>query len=720
MIIHLVMMVRDCAYVIEKTLDYARPYVDKITIVDTGSIDRTLDILKNRQDIFLHQIPFIDFPTSRNQTLQIAEKDCYSDYIMMLDDSYLLYGGYKLRKILTLCLQRPDKAYGIMIKDDETTYYSVRIFKTQYHLRYVYPIHEIIETDSVGTIEDPEIYIYDQRDQISNERSTKRYQSDVITLGTYLQSHPEDLRTLFYLAITHSVIGNYSEAIKYFKQRIVGNKGFQEEIFISLYNLANLASIKKEKWCKIHKKYLKAYNFFPHRAEPLYRIGLYYFNQQQFPLSFLYLNSALNLPLPKDTLFVEHKVYTYLLPILLANVAINAKQISVGSEALKKALQFNPNDDKVLQLVSIYQQFQPSISSTIIKHKQPILVINMGYYFFPWSPKTELVRGSEIVPVLLGKELVKLGFQVNIFAQCKDDKVDYSGFYDGIDFRDLSYYQDFIKNNYIDYLIVSRYSQFLAYYSNINKVYLWLHDVVPADDLFTINDKKFKGVLCLSQWHKDLFSSQYNFPKDLVYITSNAIDPDRFKSQVQKQLYRFIYSSNPIRGLEHLIKIFPKIIQKYPTAQLHIYCSFDLKLYGECFWSQVQKVKKLVEDNSFVINHGCINQQELAQEFLKSHVWFYPNDFDETYCITALEAQMSRTLCITTNRASLTEVVGDRGILIDGHPSTEQYMNTALSKLFFVLDHREIEQSYLDKGYQWAKEKTFKNLAQEWKERFLC
>lgn len=720
MIIHLVMMVKDCDTCITKTLSYARPYVDKITILDTGSTDCTISILKKMDDVDLYQCPFVDFAVSRNKALDLAGDD--SDYIIMLDDSFLLYGGDKLRKLLTRCLQHPDKSYGIMIKDKDVSYYSIRIFKTKYHLRYKYPVHEVIDSDSASNIVDKDIYLYDDHDSDAIKRSISRYPNDIITLTTFLEDHPNNTRALFYLGMSHASLKHYSEAIKYFKQRISIDQGFKEEIFISLYNIANITCVLKEKWNKVHSKYIKAYNYFPHRCEPLFKIGSHYFNQHQYSIAFIYLNAGFNLPVPKDLLYVEYKIYDFYLPLLLCTICINVKRLDIGLQCLTRLNDKYHDDDKVERLVRIYQQLQSVLTTPVTSTTSetlPVVVIVTGYYFFPWCPNTELIRGSEIVPVMLGKELVKLNYQVYIFAQCKDDSVDYTGIYGGVNFRDLSEYHDFIKNNHINFLIVSRYTRLLTYYPNIDNVYLWLHDPLPMDDKLSINENKFKGVLCLCQSHKEIFCNKFNFPKDLVYITSNAIDPERFNGHVKKQKYRFIYSSNPVRGLKYLIKVFPRIQQKYPQSQLHIYCSFDYKLYGSTFWNELDIVKQLVDDNPFVINHGCVNQYVLAQEFMKSHVWFHPTDYYETYCITALEAQMARTLCITTNLGALSEVVSDRGILIEGSPTTDQYMDTALSKLFEVLDNPQMENTYLEKGYQWAITKSFKNLAQQWSKQFL-
>jgi glycosyltransferase involved in cell wall biosynthesis len=53
----------------------------------------------------------------------------------------------------------------------------------------------------------------------------------------------------------------------------------------------------------------------------------------------------------------------------------------------------------------------------------------------------------------------------------------------------------------------------------------------------------------------------------------------------------------------------------------------------------------------------------------------------ETYCVTALEAALSKTLVITNNLAGLSDTVGNRGIIVEGDPMTLEWRNKVLDVL---------------------------------------
>jgi glycosyltransferase involved in cell wall biosynthesis len=91
--------------------------------------------------------------------------------------------------------------------------------------------------------------------------------------------------------------------------------------------------------------------------------------------------------------------------------------------------------------------------------------------------------------------------------------------------------------------------------------------------------------------------------------------------------------------------------------------------------------------------------EELAIEYLKSDVWLYPTDFLETYCITAVEAQMAGCLCATVGIGSLEEIVGERGILVvGGDINKEETVNKLLGELYKVLDNKEVKANILKKA----------------------
>ena len=116
---------------------------------------------------------------------------------------------------------------------------------------------------------------------------------------------------------------------------------------------------------------------------------------------------------------------------------------------------------------------------------------------------------------------------------------------------------------------------------------------------------------------------------------------------------------------------------------------------------------------------GWSSKEILYNEWKTASVWFYPCIFAETFCLTALEAAVSKTLAVTNDLAGLKETVGDRGVVIPGNAANTDWKERALSNLFEVLDNREKTKNYINKNYDWAKNMTWKYRAKEMLETHL-
>jgi len=186
---------------------------------------------------------------------------------------------------------------------------------------------------------------------------------------------------------------------------------------------------------------------------------------------------------------------------------------------------------------------------------------------------------------------------------------------------------------------------------------------------------------------------------------------------------RFIYSSSPDRGLDTLLNLWGQITKEFPEATLNIFYGFE-------WWRSAIEQRNDANEKRWmndilanlnqpgIVNRGRVTQEVLAKEWIAADVWAYPTRFTETYCITALEAQASKTVCVCTDLAGLTTTVADRGILIAGDAYTPEYQAKFLQEVKSILTD-DGKRSYLtEKAYQWASKQTWANRAKEWHKMF--
>jgi len=165
--------------------------------------------------------------------------------------------------------------------------------------------------------------------------------------------------------------------------------------------------------------------------------------------------------------------------------------------------------------------------------------------------------------------------------------------------------------------------------------------------------------------------------------------------------------------------MWPKIYEKQPLATLHIYADVNGKWVNDVSPDEMTMIKQMLHDysqreNNYGIRyHGWVDKNTLAESWLSSDVWFYPCKFAETFCLTALEAALTKTLAITNDLAALQNTVGDRGVVIKGDASTKEWQDVALEKIFEYMDPSNIDKKNesINKNYDWASKLSWENQA---------
>jgi hypothetical protein len=167
--------------------------------------------------------------------------------------------------------------------------------------------------------------------------------------------------------------------------------------------------------------------------------------------------------------------------------------------------------------------------------------------------------------------------------------------------------------------------------------------------------------------------------------------------------------------------MWPKIYQFQPAASLHIYCDVENQWVNSVEPDMMKQIKTLLfntynieETNSMnIYYYGWVNKQTLSSAWLSADIWFYPCTFKETFCLTALEAAVTKTFVITNDLAALQNTVGDRGVVIKGDATNETWQNTALETIKKYLsisaEDLQVKQELIEKNFQWGSTLSWMN-----------
>lgn len=360
----LVMIVKDEAKTIARTLRSAAPVIDRWVILDTGSTDGTQDVIRAELAGIpgeLHEEPFVDFSTSRNRALDLAGQA--TEFVLCLDADDEVQGGPVLRAFLEQerAHRAPDReAYYVRVcmGDDGSTFDSPRLSRTSAGWRYRGAVHEILMHPDrpPPAYRAPEgVLIHHRPSGDSPERSRRRWERDVALFEAALATDPGDTRSAFYLAQSLLWLGRAGEAEAAFQRRIALG-GWTEEVYESKMAMARLAEGQGRPWAMVEQRYLDAFRTAPHRAEPLHAIAAHYQAADDLPLAFLFARRAWELPFPSgDRLFVDPSVYAWKAADIVASVGWWLREFELGLRAAKQAAAGRPEEERLKRNLAFYE-----------------------------------------------------------------------------------------------------------------------------------------------------------------------------------------------------------------------------------------------------------------------------------------------------------------------------------------------------------------------------
>jgi glycosyltransferase involved in cell wall biosynthesis len=307
----LCMIVKNEHHVLRRCLESVRPLINHWVIVDTGSTDGTQNLIRDYfQDMpgTLVERTWNNFGHNRSESLALARDR--ADYLLTLDaDEYLkIDAGFQWPPLTC-------DAYDFMVDSGGTTYSRIQLVRSALPWRYEGVLHEYITCDRTHMqARMPGIQTVRLLEG-ARSRDPLTYRRDAAILEEALREQPGNARYMFYLAQSYRDAHQPELAIDRYRRRSRMG-GFAEEVWCSLYEIGRLLQANGTDWAEVMNAYLKAFAYRQTRAEPLYRIGMYYQQRKEYALARLFFGRALQLPFPSnDVLFVESDVYGFLVPL---------------------------------------------------------------------------------------------------------------------------------------------------------------------------------------------------------------------------------------------------------------------------------------------------------------------------------------------------------------------------------------------------------------------
>jgi tetratricopeptide (TPR) repeat protein len=681
-LLQLVMIVKNGDDTIGRVLDSVKKHIDCWTILDTGSTDSTMSIIREKLANVpgqLHQEPFIDFKTTRNRALELAGTSC--KYLIMLDDSYEVKGAAALRKLLN---KSDEKALAIRINDDKaiTEYYSVRILKSSEGIQYKYRIHEVPDVSNPVYMSEQNISIVDHKTKKQAQRSTDRFEYDMRMLLEEHAENPSDPRIVRYLGIVSMILNKHQEAFGWFKKLLKMQGISDDDRYCALTNSAVL--MYKELGGD-HDDYIRfmrrATKEVPFRAEPYYRLAIMFRQLGQMENALKCIHTASNIPIPRIIEPFDVSIYKKEIPYLMIEICLQMKIVEQIVPLVKRMLSDYPTEQRFL---NIKHAISTPDMTGLRRLEAPTIVFHI-HDEEQCNPKnTSRLSERLYLVVKLARRLIDLRFRVAIFSNFGKDECNH----EGIDFIHQDYYAEFMQSYYVHALVATS-GKYLCLYDNVEKVYLWPFDTYPTEEFIQIHPKKFKGILSISEWQIYNIQKAWNIPLENFTMIPYAVDAVQ---ELTKTPLSFCCEPENETELTNILDLWPSLSAKYPEASLTVINSRVQQR------SPVDKITYSGEKNTVLGS---------------SSVWISLHHDRSPYSTKALAAQTAGCLCVATTAGSLVEILGqERGVLLpDYSPETKDKI---VEKISEVLDNSNVLSNILDKSSKWSRAHSFNQLAKVW------
>lgn len=297
--------------------------------------------------------------------------------------------------------------------------------------------------------------------------------------------------------------------------------------------------------------------------------------------------------------------------------------------------------------------------------------------------KERAVGGTETGVIRLAEALYALGHDLTVYTPHENPPPSIPRYLPKAAVTESPHYDCFIA--------VRDWIPLLFQEIKATRKFFWTGDAADQFPNFGVGDKRVAGqisaLLAVSEWQANQLCAASGFPIEKSFVLGNGIDLSSFEGSETRNLKRLIYSSMPYRGLVYVPALFQALRRKHPELELHVFSGYNLYDQPE---KHFEEIKKALTGLPGCHLHGTVRQSELAREFMKSAILFYPCHFEETSCITAMEAQAGGCAIVSTKLGALPETVGDAGILIDEVPGSQAFLDGIFQATDRILSQTEL------------------------------
>jgi len=228
------------------------------------------------------------------------------------------------------------------------------------------------------------------------------------------------------------------------------------------------------------------------------------------------------------------------------------------------------------------------------------------------------------------------------------------------------------------------------------------------------NHNKYDWYVFNSHWNYEKFRMAFDIPTEKSLVIKNGVDNIKPRDLTKKKdKIKLIFHPTPWRGLNVILAAMQYV--KNPNIELDVYSSTEV--YGQAFkeqndyqWQELYNQAKTLPN----VNYIGYKPNEYIKEHLHEYdIFAYPCIWEETFCISAIEAMAAGLYVITTDYGALFETCAEFSSYV---PYQKNYLALAQNFAFAIeavadklntpgiVKHLEKQIDYTNHFYNWQKQ----------------
>lgn len=777
------LIARDAEQTIGHCIRSLRPFVEQVVVcVDESTTDRTAKVARRAGADLVPSIRVSDwhecarhgrvraqhFARARNESFTYLDKSL--GWWMWLDSDDVVKGAEHLAEVCAMMEQEEGRIaaqgqtlagawcnyhYSTMLggRVTNTLFDRERILRTKVGWEWEYRVHEVVKPlcPRPAWLSIPQVQVFHQEGVHKPESSAKR---NLLLLEIDLEEDPEDARAAFYMGNQHFAMGGWREAIRWYERLLeIGQNTYekwQSAVYLSMAyeRLGDLdAAINAA---------LEAIKEQPKHPEPYYRLAACYVLSAEFEKAEWWTRMGREREAPPFFVFKNPLDYTFNQRVVLSDALAQMGRVQEAKAELEAAHAAYP-DERVGNAIAHYREMEANAGKAnayvTLAHTlgsdwaiengprlpaevrafgrvrdvyvpallrarpntQPRIVFWCGRSIEEWYPETleeTGIGGSETAVIKVAERFAGDGWRVDVYNGAGR----YEGLYEGVGYWDPERLAGGgeVGTVFVSWRQPGAHPRGMEAGAGI----LWCHDLNYGPDV-AADMQLWDRVLGVSAWHADMLRRFYTLPAEMVDFVPNGIDLGRFGPDTRKVPFRCVYASSPDRGLERLLRLWPRIVEQEPAAELHVaygWTVFDAMAQTRPWMAAYKRrITDLLEHTPGVVWRDRLPQAELARLYSESYVWAYPSSFLEVSCISAMEAMAGGAVPVCSASGALKETVGTAGAVVTGHPDSRAWPDFYVNVLRGVLTDPGIRKPLEYAGRERAKEYTWDSAYERWR-----